>query len=201
METPTPLHQQRLESVIALLQENNVKSVIDLGCGPGVLLAELADLGCFETLSGTDICEDSLRQARQRLTAGRDALPSYIRIFQGSFMQEDSRFLGYDAAVLVETIEHVEPDQLSKLENTVFVAARPKLVIITTPNHDYNPVLGVPNNRFRHPDHRFEWGLKKFQNWCEGVAGRSGYAVTFKPVGATHPALGGPTQMAVMKRI
>lgn len=200
MDSVTPLHEQRLDAVISVLQENAVKSVLDLGCGPGFLLARLAGMKEFNRLAGTDICAESLQQARARLEREHNAMPGHVSLFESSFTQDDARFAGYDAAILLETIEHIEPDQLSKIENTVFGAARPDLVIITTPNRDYNPVLGVPSRRLRHPDHRFEWGLQKFRNWCEGIAARNGYTAGFKHIGGAHPTLGGPTQMAVMKK-
>lgn len=201
MDTATPLHEQRLEAVIGVLGENRVSSVLDLGCGPGFLLARLASMHGLDRLTGTDICENALRQARTRLEQEMKDMPGHIRLFQGSFTLEDDRFAGYDAAVLLETIEHIEPDQLSKLENTVFGTARPALVVITTPNRDYNAALGVPEHRLRHPDHRFEWGLRKFQSWCDGVAGRHGYAANFKHIGGAQPTLGGPTQMAILRKI
>ena len=199
MNSVTSLHEQRLNAVIDLLEEYKVRSILDLGCGAGFLLTRLARIEGVERITGTDICEESLQQARIRLIHEHDIMPAHIQIFQGSFTQDDARFEGYEAAVLLETIEHIEPDQLSKLENTVLGTARPNLVIITTPNRDYNPILGVPEHRMRHPDHRFEWGLQKFQNWCEGVAARNGYKVDFKHIGGAHPTLGGPTQMALMK--
>lgn len=200
-DTATSLHEQRLEAVIGVLQENKIASVLDFGCGPGFLLARLAGIRKFDKLAGTDICEDALQGAQKRLEQAYDNMPGHVRLFQGSFTLEDDRFAGYDAAVLLETIEHIEPDHISRVENTVFGAARPELAVITTPNRDYNSVLGVPECRLRHPDHRFEWGLRKFQNWCEGVAERNGYRVSFKHIGGAHPTLGGPTQMAILRKI
>ncbi|MFN7113202.1 MAG: methyltransferase domain-containing protein [Alphaproteobacteria bacterium] len=201
MDTPTSLHEQRLEAVIGVLRENAVASVIDLGCGQGFLLARLAGMDAFGTLAGADICPVSLRQAKMRLEQEHAGVPAHVCLFEASFTQDDARFSGYDAAVLLETIEHIEPDQLSKLENAVFGTARPALVVVTTPNRDYNALLGVPEHRMRHPDHRFEWGLQKFQSWCAGVATRNRYTVAgFRHIGGAHPALGGPTQMAVWRK-
>ena len=200
MQTITPLHEQRLAAVIGVLEAGGVSSVLDLGCGPGFLLEKLAGAGRYTRLAGTDICDQVLNLAQTRLARGRDKIPDHIRLFQGSFMREDPRFAGYDAAILLETIEHIEPDQLSRLENTVFGKARPGLVIITTPNRDYNPMLGVPEQRMRHPDHRFEWGLQKFRSWSRGVGLRNDYTVSFRHIGGAHPHYGGPTQMAVMQK-
>lgn len=124
MSGVTSLHEQRLDAVISVLEENDVRSILDLGCGAGFLLTRLARMEGIERITGTDICEESLQQARIRLEPECGTLSAHIQMFEGSFTQDDVRFEGYDAAVLLETIEHIEPDQLSKLENTVLGAAR-----------------------------------------------------------------------------
>src|SRR5690606_18101978 len=108
---------------------------------------------------------------------------------------------GFDAAILVETIEHVDPDRLSHVERSVFHEMRPSTAVITTPNRDFNPLLGVPPHRYRHPDHRFEWGRAKFRTWVEGVARRGGYAAQCSDVAGAHPVHGGASQMAVFRRL
>ncbi|MGM0422617.1 MAG: methyltransferase, partial [Pseudomonadota bacterium] len=174
-------------------------SVLDLGCGPGVLLERLAEMKEFTRITGIDICEDVLTEARALLETRYGRLPDHIRIENKSFMQSDATLTGYDAAVMLETIEHINADRLSLIENAVFRDYRPGLVVVTTPNSEYNPLLGVPAHRYRHPDHRFEWPREKFQHWCQGLARRQGYTVTFRNVGGNHPDFGGPTQMAVFR--
>lgn len=200
VETVTPLHDMRLDAVVDVLQKHRVSSVLDLGCGDGALLVRLAAVEHLEKLTGIDLCEASLTRAQKRLA--EIAVPSALSVcvFQASFTSYDARLEGFEAAVLLETIEHIEPDHLSQIENALFVALRPPLVIITTPNKDYNALLGVPPDRLRHPDHRFEWGAQKFQSWCEGIAQRHEYAATFQPVGGCHPQFGGPTQMGIFKK-
>ncbi|CAL4858709.1 hypothetical protein MMM2322_00347 [Microbacterium sp. MM2322] len=57
-------------------------------------------------------------------------------------------------------------------------------VVVTTPNAEYNALYpDLPAGTFRHDDHRFEWTRDEFRAWAEGVAGRHGYAVEFRPVG------------------
>lgn len=77
---------------------------------------------------------------------------------------------------------------------------RPDMVVITTPNADINPLLGVPPHRMRHPDHRFEWGRARFRGWCDRAARAAGYAVTLHDIAGHHPDLGGASQMAVFRR-
>ena len=79
-------------------------------------------------------------------------------------------------------------------------SARPRAVVLTTPNAEYNALFGGrPAVRFRHRDHRFEWTREEFRAWAEGVCGRFGYGVGFVPVGPEDPALGPPTQMGVFE--
>ena len=83
----------------------------------------------------------------------------------------------------------------------MFECAKPKCIVITTPNREYNVKWEtLPAGKFRHRDHRFEWTRAEMQAWAEGVATRFGYAVRFQPVGPEDPELGAPSQMAVFTR-
>ena len=116
-------------------------------------------------------------------------------------MYRDKRMHGFDAAAVVEVIEHLDPPRLSAFERVLFEFARPRTVVLTTPNSEYNvtwPTL--PAGKVRHADHRFEWTRAEFRTWATGIAGRFGYAVRFLPVGPEHPEFGSPTQMGVFER-
>jgi small RNA 2'-O-methyltransferase len=101
---------------------------------------------------------------------------------------------------MVETIEHVDPGQLSRVEQGVFAQLRPAMLFMTTPNADYNPLLGLGAGEVREPDHRFEWGQAKFRRWALGVGHRNGYRVRFGGIGEDHAELGPPTQTACFTR-
>lgn len=191
------LNDQRMAAVLAALSASGARSVIDLGCGPGDLLVRLAAEPRFERILGLDLSAAALAQARQRLQEEGGEGAGRITLLQGSFLEPDPRLAGFEAAALVETIEHVEPDRLSALERAVFVRARPGAVVVTTPNQEYNLLYDMGRRRFRNPDHRFEWPRQRFRDWAEGVAGRNGYRVRFAGIGAAHPRLGCATQMAV----
>jgi len=194
-EMITDLHTERLDRVIRALLESGAKSVLDLGCGPGELLMRLAKENQFKKIVGIDSSREALAEARFILS--RQEQNRHVSLYHGSFTSYSDDMTGFDAAVMVETIEHVEPKRLSAVEKTVFADCRPKTVIVTTPNQEYNLRHGVPAGRFRHPDHRFEWTRIKFRNWAEGVAGRNGYATRFDDIGEVDPALGSSTQMAI----
>ena len=59
---------------------------------------------------------------------------------------------------------------LNKFFDVVLGTYKPKIVIVTTPNVEFNvyfPQLkyGTPEARLRIEDHRFEWTRSEFQEW------------------------------------
>ncbi len=200
-ELRVPLNTQRHDAVHAVLLEVGATSVIDLGCGPGAFLARLAKTSAFTRITGCDVSTRSLQQAARRLHVDQmsERQAERIQLFQGALTYEDSRFEGFDAAVLMEVVEHVDPPRLAALERVVFGTARPGAVVVTTPNHEYN-ALYEGLSGMRHPDHRFEWGREEFAAWAQRVASTYGYAVDLRGVGEPDEHLGAPTQLAVFSR-
>jgi len=197
---PSSLHQERLDLVVECLRSREARRVLDLGCGSGPLLLALAGDPFFERIVGLDISRKALEDCARHLAhAGLQPDPR-IQLRHGSFAEADPELAGYDAAVLLETIEHIPPDRLSKIERAVFNSYQPRLVLITTPNQECNELLGVPAHRPRHPGHEFEWTRSKFEAWAGGVAARNHYQVEFSGIGWTHPTLGAPSQMALFVR-
>ena len=203
LETPIRLGEQRIQAVLAALREAGATTVLDLGCGEGNLLRELLGEPSFRSIAGMDVSHRSLETAHARLRL--DTLPAAqrerITLLHGSLTYRDRRLAGYDAAVAMEVIEHIDPPRLEALEAVVFGQAQPGAVIITTPNSEYNALFeNLPPGEFRHRDHRFEWTRAEFHEWAGGVAERRHYNVRFQDVGAEHPTFGAPTQMGVFTR-
>ncbi|NUR92048.1 MAG: 3' terminal RNA ribose 2'-O-methyltransferase Hen1 [Nonomuraea sp.] len=200
-EKPRPLNTLRREAVLAVLDELGATSVIDLGCGQGELVGALLSRPRFARVAGADVSAMALTIAARKLRLERmpDAKRARLTLFQGALTYTDKRFTGYDAAVLMEVVEHVDPPRLDALERVVFAHARPGHVIVTTPNVEYNVRYEFLTG-LRHRDHRFEWTRAEFQDWADRVAAGNGYTVTFRPVGDDDPELGSPTQMAVFSR-
>lgn len=197
-ETSTELHEERLDAVLGVLRRAGAATVLDLGCGAGALLRRLVADARFARVVGVDLSHEALLVAERALAAA--GAPERWELRHGSLMDADPALAGFDAAVLVEALEHVAPGELSRVERAVFGVLRPALVVLTTPNRDYNERYGLAEGELRHPDHRFEWTRGRFRAWAESVAGRNGYAAEVSDVGRGDPLLGAPTQMAVFRR-
>jgi len=203
LERGLSLNNQRLATVHRILSEAGAMTVADLGCGEGKLVGRLSRSSKFQRVLGVDVSVRTLERARQRLNPERmpAKIAERVTLLHGSAIYRDARLADLDAICLVEVIEHLDEDRLPALEAAVFGAARPRLVIVTTPNADYNARFeNLPTGRFRHADHRFEWSREEFAAWAEGVATRQGYTVRFEPIGPVDEALGAPTQMGVFSR-
>jgi len=203
VERPISLHEQRIGAVVAALRQAGARSVLDLGCGEGKLLQALLRERQFERILGIDVSSRTLERARDKLRLDRlsDAQRARISLEQGSLLYRDARLAGWDAAAVVEVIEHLDAPRLEAFERVVFGAAKPRTVIVTTPNVEYNvrfPTL--PAGRLRHVDHRFEWSRAEFEAWAARVAADNGYAVRFVPLGPVDGEVGPPSQMAVFGR-
>lgn len=202
------LHQQRHGHILSVLQGRGARRVIDLGCGEGRLIRELLRHTTFEKVVGMDVSHRTLEVAADRLRL--DRMPRLARerieLLHGSLTYRDDRLAGFDAAVLCEVIEHLDEARLASLERVVFDAAKPSLVIVTTPNAEYNVMWeSLPAGEKRHRDHRFEWTRPQFQAWAESVGTRFGYSCEFRAVGesgrtADGRDVGSPTQMGIFSR-
>lgn len=203
VERTLNLNEQRLNSVVAALKSVSAKRVLDLGCGEGKLLRVLLEDRAFEEIVGVDVSHRALQIANERLRVER--LPARqrerIKLLQGSLMYRDQRLSGFDAAAVVEVIEHLDQPRLAAFERVLFEFAKPGAVVLTTPNVEYNVRFeSLPAGMFRHKDHRFEWTRAQFGEWAQGIGERYGYAVRFLPVGPEDETVGAPTQMAIFER-
>ena len=204
LERPLSLNDERLGTVLAALRASGAKKVIDLGCGEGKLIRDLMKDKQFAEIVGMDVSIRSLEAAQRRLKLER--LPSNqqerVRLIHGSLMYRDKRLEGFDAAAVVEVVEHLDPPRLEAFERVLFEFARPRTVVLTTPNREFNVKWEtLEPGRLRHPDHRFEWTRQEFQEWATRVGSRFGYEVRYLPVGPVDPDLGAPTQMGVFQQL
>src|SRR5207253_6206206 len=151
-----------------------------LGCGEGKFLRQLLEQRQFERIVGMDVSVQTLQRAVRRL--GYDRLPPMqkerIELIHGSLIYRDKRLEGFEAAAVVEVIEHLDPPRLSAFERVLFEFAKPRTVVLTTPNAEYNVKWEtLPAGKFRHKDHRFEWTREQLQSWANAIAERFNYSV------------------------
>lgn len=198
----TPLKVLRLDTVMGVVHEIGSRRVVDLGCGEGYYLRALVADPTITEVVGVDVSPRALSRAERRLNLDRlsDHQRAKVSLRQSSVTYRDDLLAGFDAILLVEVIEHLEPDRIESLEASVFGAARPAHVIVTTPNRGYNAIYGLADGQWRHPDHRFEWTRAEFGAWAEAVAARRGYRVELRTVGDVDPEVGSPTQLALFSR-
>ena len=203
LEKPISLNEQRLGEVVAALKASGAKRVLDLGCGEGKLLRELLKEKQFEEIVGMDVAVRALEIAKDRLRL--DDLPprqkDRIRLLHGSLMYRDKRLAGFEAAAVVEVVEHLDPPRLAAFERVVFEFARPGTVVLTTPNREYNVDVADPRCRGLSPRGspvRVELGRSSRPGrraWRDGSATRS----SSRRSGRNTPNLGSPTQMGVFR--
>jgi len=200
-EKKIDLNTQRLESVIAELKNCMAKNVLDIGCGEGNLLNLLIKEKQFQRLTGTDVSHTALvhAAAKLKLDHSSDYIKERVNLFQSSITYKDSRFKGYDAVCVIEVIEHLDIPRLAAFERVLFEYTKPPVIILTTPNREYNVKYEneVFNANLRHSDHRFEWTRAEFKQWAQTTADKNGYSLRLSEIGDFDEVCGAPTQMGV----
>ena len=201
-EKKQSLNSLRLEAVFQALKETGASSVIDMGCGEGRLLKLLIQEPQFVKIAGFDVAVSELEKAGRRLKLDQmnDGARERIDIFQSSIVYKDKRFSEYEAAAVVEVIEHLDLNRLDAFERILFGITQPNFAVLTTPNREYNEKYESLTEEMRHGDHRFEWSRAEFGAWGRRIAEVYGYEVAFSEIGETDEKLGAPTQMGVFTR-
>ncbi|MFC5679135.1 3' terminal RNA ribose 2'-O-methyltransferase Hen1 [Aeromicrobium endophyticum] len=195
-----PLVRERHDAVLDAVARMRPSTIVDLGCGAGALLGSLLEMQGVARVIGTEVSALALTKAAKRLHVDRmtERQSDRLTLLLSSLQYEDDRLADIDVAILMEVVEHVDPDRLPAVTANVFGTMRPRHVVVTTPNAEHNvryPALA--DGGFRHPDHRFEWTRAELADWATSVGQRYGYEVEVRPVGEADPEVGPPTHMAV----
>lgn len=198
IERPSNLGQRRVDAVLEVLDGPGVNRVLDLGCGEGRLLQALLRHGSYEKVVGVDVSYGALERAARRLNLDEmaPAQRERVQLVQSSLTYRDRRLEADSrntAAAVVEVVEHLDPTRLPAFERVLFGHHRPGLIVMTTPNAEYNVRFeGLDAGMLRNADHRFEGTRAELRSWAQGVADTYGYAVRFAPIGPEDAEVGPP---------
>jgi 3' terminal RNA ribose 2'-O-methyltransferase Hen1 len=195
------LNDLRYEHILNYIKTlPNKETIVDLGAGEGRLSVQLGFVeGVEEILS----IEPSNRSRIKAIDRFEQVIKTdgYVKPLSlpGSLFYYDSRLQNKDIIILCEVIEHIEEDRLPKIFETILNDYRPKTLLVTTPNQEYN-VLYEMEEEMRHDDHRFEWSRTQFAKNVKEWTQNYPYQVSIQGIGEEHPTYGHPTQMAIFRR-
>ncbi|CAH2078415.1 unnamed protein product [Thlaspi arvense] len=217
-----PLSKQRVEYAVKHIKESSASTLADFGCGSGSLLDSLLDYPTsLQTIIGVDISPKGLARAAKMLHVKLNKEACNVNsatLYDGSILEFDSRLHDIDIGTCLEVIEHMEEDQACEFGEKVLSLFRPKLLIVSTPNFEYNTILqqSTPVTqeekhseeksesqlpKFRNHDHKFEWTREQFNQWASKLAERHSYSVEFSGVGGSGEVEPGfASQIAVFRR-
>ncbi|WP_254842694.1 3' terminal RNA ribose 2'-O-methyltransferase Hen1 [Bacillus sp. MRMR6] len=195
------LNDLRYEAILELIRTLPEKdSIVDLGAGEGKLSVQLGFLKGVTEILSIEPSNKARIKAIERFEQV-NAKEGYVepQSLAGSLFYFDSRLQNKDIIILCEVIEHIDEDRLPKIFDTILNDYRPKTLIVTTPNQEYNVLYEMEEN-MRHDDHRFEWTRAEFVQKVKEWTLNSPYQISIQGIGEEHPAYGHPTQMAIFRR-
>ncbi|PYF06198.1 3' terminal RNA ribose 2'-O-methyltransferase Hen1 [Ureibacillus chungkukjangi] len=195
------LNDLRYDKIVGKVNQLKRKeTVVDLGSGEGKLSEKLGFIDGVKEILAVEPSESATLKALKRFEkAAQDKNFVKPRQIFGSLFYYDERLKGKDVLILCEVIEHIDEYRLPKIIQTILQDYRPRTLIITTPNQEYNEVYGMGGD-YRHPDHRFEWTREEFQTWCKTQNENHEYNIAFDGIGEEHELHGYPTQMCLFTR-
>ena len=203
IEKPMRLSTMRINAVTEALAKCGATDVVDLDCGEGQLLEHLIKEPRFNRILGAEVSRFAISSAERklRLNSMSPEQRKRIEIIQSSLIYRDERIHGFQAAVAMEVIEHIDPPKLTAFAQVVLGEAQPGTLVVTTPNVEYNALFTMlRSSGLRHRDHRFEWTREQFQQWATQNANLYGYQVHIEGIGNEDPQHGQPTQMAIFTK-
>lgn len=113
-----PVHRRQREELLRLMTKLDVRSVLDVGCGSGGNLAELAHAMPHLVLSGVDVSQEALALAAKRVPSAT---------FRQLDAQKEKLDETFDLVLCNQVIEHLA-DDTTALRNMALMAKRWVLV-------------------------------------------------------------------------
>ncbi|CAF0753235.1 unnamed protein product [Adineta steineri] len=210
-----PLYRQRYMFTLDIIERDpTLYSLLDIGCGS----CQLLTIGKYrnphiQLAAAVDIVRFELDEACFRLKplpveymVFRRETPLHMYVLHSDATKICNCFHHFDVVTLIEVIEHLYLNDLENLVTHVFAYIRPRLVIVTTPNADFNVLFStMPCGQFRHADHKFEFTRQEFNIWAQKIALTYGYLIEFTGVGEAplneqYRNIGTCTQIAIFYR-
>lgn len=195
------LNDMRYEKIVDTVNGfENKESIVDLGSGEGKLSTRLGFIPGVKEILAVEPSEEASIRAMERFAQaeGKDYFIKPTQLW-GSLFYYDERLKGKDVIILCEVIEHIDEERLPKVFQTILQDYRPKNLVVTTPNKEYNALYEM-DTEFRHGDHRFEWSREEFEAWCKARNEEGEYELIFDGIGELDEQFGFPTQMCIFKR-
>ena len=158
-----PLYHERNLCIKKILDDMNIGSVLDCGCGNGRLLFLLYQQKKYSKLTGIDISEKRIQQAKKKYST------TDIVFLNKSLFDLDKNFFWHEAIVASEIIEHFTVNELDAFCEIIFNICAPNLAIITTPNKSYNSNYETLCNGLRHSSHLFEFNEEELTTFLNTI--------------------------------
>ncbi|MBU5353500.1 methyltransferase domain-containing protein [Paenibacillus barcinonensis] len=200
---PVRLNELRYRAITDIVASlPNKRRIVDMGAGEGKLSARLAYIPGVEMIAAVEPSGQSRLRAKERFArlqdrAGVKAVPEAML---GSLFYFDEQMQHMDVMILCEVIEHVEEYRLDRIMDTILNEYRPEVLLVTTPNKEYNEVYEMEQKQLRHQDHRFEWTREQFSMRCAQWAEKGDYAYGISGIGEHKEGFGQPTQLVKFSR-
>lgn len=130
------------------------KQIVELGCGTG----QFARKAKIDPSRYIGVEQDSYKVRKAKEKSRKH------KFVTGDITLLDSDIIArMDIALLLEVVEHFEPDALDEFVKTINNVYKPQYIVITTPNMSANALYGFEG--FRHPDHKFEFDEEEYMEF------------------------------------
>ena len=192
-----PIQIDRFKLVKSLLNGLDIKNLLEIGCGNGLFLLYYLKNNDNITLKnylGVDLIEKDLNTFRNSLINFNSQINFFkddinVKLILNDFnnLKFSDNFANnsdvYEAYLLIEVIEHLDDKDYDSFINLTFNVFKPKYVILTTPNYSFNHRFISRPTKYRHDDHKFEFNLKEFKEFCSNIERTYNYTYKFGGLG------------------